>query len=81
MAIVFWVCFRWWLLRTRNGKAEGFFPHCRAQKLRIKSGVLDMERFFDAKGKIFQRCRRLGARGNSEIVAYVFDLLHLKVRI
>jgi bifunctional non-homologous end joining protein LigD len=71
-------------LRTRNGKDwTERFPSLTAalEKLRTKSGVLDMEAVvLDAEGKSsFQALQAaLGAgRGSGKVIAYAFDLLHL----
>jgi bifunctional non-homologous end joining protein LigD len=71
-------------LRTRNGKDwTGSFPSLTAalEKLRTKSGVLDMEAVVvDTEGKSsFQALQAaLGSAGNpEEILGYVFDLLYL----
>ena len=71
-------------LRTRNGKDwTGSFPSLAAamEKLKVKDAVLDMEAVIvDEKGKSsFQALQAaLGDGGKPEnIVAYVFDLLHL----
>ena len=71
-------------LRTRNGKDwTGSFPSLAAalEKLKVKDAVLDMEAVIvDEQGKSsFQALQAaLGDGGKPEnIVAYVFDLLHL----
>jgi bifunctional non-homologous end joining protein LigD len=74
-------------LRTRNGKDwTGSFPPLAAalEKLKAKNAVLDMEAVVvDNEGKSgFQALQTaLGDGGNpGQIIAYVFDLLHLNGR-
>lgn len=74
-------------LRTRNGKDwTGRFPSLATalRRLQVRDAVLDMEAvILDAHGRSsFQALQAaLGGDGNpDEIVAYVFDLLHLDGR-